>query len=371
MTDEKKELTTRLNVVRLSDVQPEEVDWLWQPYLPIGKITLLEGDPESGKSYLSLAIAAHVTLGKGLRAFGTAPSEKRAPRNVLLLTGEDGTADTVLPRLLKVGGDSTRVFQLRGIVQTKDGRDTELSITLDAVQHIEAALKEYAPELLVVDPFQSFLGSHVDMHRANEIRPVLDGLGKLAAKYGCAIVLIRHLKKDTAGGANYRGLGSIDIYAAARSVLLAGKNPLPPTLPELLAIETSGKLRDDKTRCVFAQTKCSLAKSGPSIAYAIEASGLTLDGPVTVTADDILQIVPKLTQREDIEEWLTKQLADGAKPAKEVKQAGTAKGFSDRMLNRACKNLGVVPKPAGFGGGWVWSMPAPETVSASVGPVSA
>ncbi len=212
MADETK---LRLNVVRLSDVQPEEVQWLWKPYLPIGKVTLLEGDPESGKSYLSLAIAAHVTKGHGLPAYGTQPAGSRTPRNVLLLTGEDGTADTVLPRLLKVGGDSTRVFQLRGIVQTKDDKDVELSITLDAVTHIEEALKQFQPELVVVDPFQSFLGSHVDMHRANEIRPVLDGLGKLAAKYGCAIVLIRHLKKDTAGGANYRGLGSIDIYAAA------------------------------------------------------------------------------------------------------------------------------------------------------------
>jgi len=169
-----------------------------------------------------------VTKGHGLPAYGTQPAGSRTPRNVLLLTGEDGTADTVLPRLLKVGGDSTRVFQLCGIVQTKDDKDVELSITLDAVTHIEEALKQFQPELVVVDPFQSFLGSHVDMHRANEIRPVLDGLGKLAAKYGCVIVLIRHLKKDTAGGANYRGLGSIDIYAAARSVLLAGKNPLPP-----------------------------------------------------------------------------------------------------------------------------------------------
>jgi len=119
MGDEPK---LRLNVVCLSDVQPEEVSWLWKPYLPIGKVTLLEGDPESGKSYLSLAIAAYITSGKSLPAYGVAASGAREPRNVLLLTGEDGTADTVLPRLLKVGGDSTRVFQLRGIVQTKDDK---------------------------------------------------------------------------------------------------------------------------------------------------------------------------------------------------------------------------------------------------------
>jgi len=359
MADETK-TTTRLNIVRLSDVKAEEVQWLWKPYIPVGKLTILEGDPESGKSYLSLAIAAHVTKGKGLPAYGTQPVQKREPRNVLLLTGEDGTGDTVKPRLLKVGGDDARVFQLTGIVQTnKDGKDVELSITLDAVTHIEQALIEYQPELVVVDPFQSFLGSHVDMHRANEIRPVLDGLAKLAAKHGCAMVLIRHLKKDTAGGANYRGLGSIDIFAAARSVLLSGKNPLPPTTAELL------KLNEEKTRCVFAQSKCSLTKHGPAIAYAISELGLTLDGPVTLTADDILNVVPKLSQRPDIEEWLTKFLADGPKSAAEVKQAGKTQSFSDRQLCNAADRLGVDRKPAGFGKGWMWSLRAPATETAA------
>ena len=355
MTDKTK---TRLSVIRLSDVKPEEVRWLWKPYIPIGKVTLLEGDPESGKSYLSLAIAARVTKGQGLPAYGTQPSQGRTPRNVLLLTGEDGTADTVVPRLLKVGGDSARVFQFTGIIQTKDGKDFETSITLDAVLHIEAALKQHQPELVVVDPFQSFLGSHVDMHRANEIRPVLDGLGRLATTYGCAIVLIRHLKKDTAGGANYRGLGSIDIYAAARSVLLAGKNPLPPSTTESLNTDIAGKLKDEKTRCVFAQSKCSLTKSGPAIAYGIDEAGLTLNGPVHVTADDILQVRPKLSERGGPEEFLMKFLGDGAKPAKEVKQVGAENGFSEKQLGKAAARLGVTKKPAGFRQDWQWKLPA-------------
>jgi len=361
-----EETKLRLNVVRLSDVTAEEVQWLWKPYLPIGKVSILEGDPESGKSYLSLAIAAQVTRGAGLPAYGTQPPEKREPRNVLLLTGEDGTADTVVPRLLKVGGDADRVFQLAGIVQTnKEGKDVELAITLDAVAHIEEALKQFQPELVVVDPFQSFLGTHVDMHRANEIRPVLDGLGKLATKYGCAFLLIRHLKKDTTGGANYRGLGSIDIYAAARSVLLAGKNPMPPSTAELLSVDKNGKLADEKTRCVFAQSKCSLTKSGPTIAYEIDERGLKLGGPVTVTADDILQVVPKLTDRPDIEEWLMQFLADGQKTANEVKQAGKPQGFSERQLGRAADRLGVERKPGGFGKGWFWVLPAPASESAA------
>jgi hypothetical protein len=360
-----EETKLRLSVVRLSDVQPEEVQWLWEPYLPIGKVTILEGDPECGKSYLSLAIASHVTTGKGLPAYGRAPEQKKTPRNVMLLTGEDGTADTVVPRFLKLGGDSTRVFQIRGIVQTVADKDVEVSITLDAVAHIEEALKQFHPELVVVDPFQSFLGNHVDMHRANEIRPVLDGLAKLATKYGCAVLLIRHLKKDTSGGANYRGLGSIDIYAAARSVLLAGKNPLPLKTAELLGTDASGKLKDEKTRCVFAQSKCSLAKSGPAIAYAIQESGLTLEGVVSVTPDDILQIVPKLSEREDVEEWLTKFLTDGPKAFSEVTQAGKTHNFSARQLSNAAARLGIERKPAGFGKGWLWSIPAPKEEEAA------
>ena len=361
-----EETNFRLNVVRLSDVATEEVQWLWKPYIPIGKVTILEGDPESGKSFLSLAIAAHVTRGFGLPAYGTQPPEKREPHNVLLLTGEDGTADTVKPRLLKVGGDAGRVFQLAGIVQSnKQGKDVELSITLDSINHLEEALKQFQPELVVVDPFQSFLGSHVDMHRANEIRPVLDGLGKLATKYGCAFLLIRHLKKDTSGGANYRGLGSIDIYAAARSVLLAGKNPLPPSTAELLSVDKDGKFKDEKTRCVFAQQKCSLTKSGPSIAYDIDEDGLKMTGPVSVTVDDILQVVPKLTARQDIDDWLTKFLADGPKTASEVKNAGSAQGFSERRLWNAAKTLGVERKPAGFGKDWVWILPSPALEGAA------
>ena len=352
--------TIRLNVVRLSDVKPEEVQWLWKPYLPIGKITLLEGDPESGKSYLSLAIAAHITRGESLRAYGTQAAETRTPRNVVLLTGEDGTADTVVPRFLKLGGDPGRVFQVRSILQTQGDRDVELSITLDAVGHIESALRDYQPELVVVDPFQSFLGKHIDMHRANEIRPVLDGLAKLGAKHSCAFLLIRHLKKDMSGGANYRGLGSIDIYAAARSVLLAGKNPLPAKVGDLLRTDAAGKLKDENTRCVFAQSKCSLTKSGPAISYDICESGLTLNGPVSVTPDDILQVVAKLSQREDIEDWLTKFLTDGQKTAKEVKQAGKPLGFSERQLSNTAERLGILRKPSGFGKDWLWSLPAPE-----------
>lgn len=335
--------------MKLADVQPEEVSWLWRPYIPLGKVSLLEGDPECGKSYLSLLLAAYVTTGRGLPDYGTSPTPDGPPRNVLLLAGEDGTADTIVPRLVKTGGDKNRVFQLSGVIQHRDGKDIELGVTLDDIAHIEEALKEFRPLLVIVDPFQSFLGSHVDMHRANEIRPVLDGLGKLAAKYECAFLLLRHLKKDTAGGANYRGLGSIDIYAAARSVLLAGKNPSPPKVNELF---------DEKTRLVFAQTKSSLAKKGPSIAYAIDGSGVRLEGPENVTADDILRVTPKYTEtdRQGVDEWLTAQLKDGPKPARDVKHDGGANGFSARQLDSACQRLGVIRKPAGFGSGWQWSL---------------
>jgi putative DNA primase/helicase len=356
----------RLNILKLSDVEPEEVQWLWKPYLPIGKITMLEGDPESGKSFLSLAIAAHVTRGAGLPAYGTQPPAKREPRNVLLLTGEDGTADTVVPRFLKVGGDAARVYQLCGIVQTnKEGKDYELTITLDAVPQIEEALKQIRPELVVVDPLQSFIGEDVDIHRTNEVRPVLDGLSKLAMKYGCAIVLIRHLRKDTRGSANHRGIGSIDFFAAARSVLLAGKNPLPPSTAEMLSTDKNGKLKDEKTRCVFAQQKCSLTKSGPSIAYDIDEHGLKMTGPVSVTVDDILQVVPKLTARPDIDEWLAQFLGDGQKTASEVKEAGKPQGFSERQLGKAAERLGVERKPGGFGKGWLWVLPSPALEGAA------
>lgn len=346
----------RPNLICLADVEEEATQWLWEPYIPVGKITILEGDPDSGKSYLSLAIAAHLTTGRHL-PFGKSTIEAGLPRNVLMLIGEDGTADTIKPRFRKSGGTMERLSLLEGVVTTKEGEeDVYSSITLDKIPLLEKALEKTRPSLVVVDPFQCFLGAKVDMYRANETRPILSALSKLAEQHNCALLLIRHLKK-LGDKTIYRGIGAIDILAAARSVLLAGRNPQPPNVCELIRSDSSGALLEPKDRFALVQTKCNLGKKGPSLVYSIDDTGLTIDGVSQLTAEDILNVSTN-TGKQDVDDWLEEMLASGPKEANAVKAAAAAKGYGRYKLQGACDRLGVVRKPSGFGGAWVWELPA-------------
>jgi len=204
------ELSRRHDIVRLSDVTPEKVEFLSYPYIPLGKLTLLDGDPGVGKSTLSLAIAAGVTLGKGVPGM-----VKADPGNVLVLSCEDGLSDTIRPRLDASGADVQKVFALRGVM-TLDEEG------LEALTH---HLTEIRPRLVIIDPLVGYLGGKVDMHKGNEVRQVTAGLAELAEEFHCSFLAIRHLTKGGRDKAIYRGIGSIDFTAAARSVLLAGTDP--------------------------------------------------------------------------------------------------------------------------------------------------
>jgi len=192
-------LATR-EIVRLSDVTPEKVEFLSYPYIPLGKLTLLDGDPGVGKSTLSLAIAAGVTLGNGIPGM-----VKADPGNVLVLSCEDGLADTIRPRLDKAGADASKVFALRGGVMT---------LHEEGLAELSGYLKEYQPRLVIIDPLVGYLGGKVDMHKGNEVRQVTAGLADLAEKFHCSILGIRHLTKGGRDKAIYRGIGSIDFTAA-------------------------------------------------------------------------------------------------------------------------------------------------------------
>jgi hypothetical protein len=167
------------NGVRLrciADVKAEKVNWLWQPYIPKGKLTLEEGDPGIGKSWISLAIATAVTLGKGLPG-----QESVEPANVLLASAEDGLGDTIRPRLDAMGADISRIFAIEG------------ALTLDetGLARLESYLERVRPSLLIIDPLVAYLGAGVDIHRANETRAVMAQLARLAEKYDSAILCLR------------------------------------------------------------------------------------------------------------------------------------------------------------------------------------
>lgn len=193
---------TNLKLIKMTDIETQEVHWLWDPYIPFGKITIVQGDPGEGKTHFILAVASALTNGEPLLN-----SERLSPMTVIYQTTEDGLADTIKPRLEMMNADCDKVIVIDESTQALSLSD----------ERIEQAIKETGAKLLILDPLQAYLGADVDMHRANEIRPIFHALGLVAERTGCAIVIIGHMNKG-GGKSGYRGLGSIDITAAARSV---------------------------------------------------------------------------------------------------------------------------------------------------------
>ena len=197
ITEKQTVFNPDLDVLSFDKIETENIKWLFYPYIPFGKVTIIQGDPGEGKTTLVLEIIARLTNGQpiidGCKSF--------EPMNVVYQTCEDGLSDTIKPRLIKSGADCSRVHTII---------DDNVTLTMTDIR-IEETISAKNIKLLVLDPIQGFLGTDVDMHRANEIRPVMKRLANLAEKYSCAIILIGHLNKCIQGGkASYRGLGSID-----------------------------------------------------------------------------------------------------------------------------------------------------------------
>lgn len=318
-------------LISLADIEPERVDWLWYPYLPLGKLTLLEGDPGLGKTFLALQLAATVSRGAAFPTEADTPGE---PGNVLFLSAEDGAADTLRPRLDTAGADVRRIY-----VPARPSVDLE---------KLEPMLRQLEPALVVLDPLQAFLGAKVDMHRANEVRPFMTWLSELAERYRSAVLAVRHLTKSGKDRAIYRGLGSIDFAAAVRSILVMGEDP-----------------GDDRRR-VVVHSKSNLAERGVSLGFEVQGGRFRWTGTSEVTAERLLAPKQENSQRSAVDEaadFLRELLADGPVPAKEAKAEARDAGISHASLRRAKDCLGVTAirqslegKERGSGG-WVWSLP--------------
>ena len=216
------------------DIEQTSVDWLWFPYIPFGKLTIIQGNPGEGKTYFAMMLTAACTNRKLFPNM-----EDIEPFNVIYQTAEDGMGDTIKPRLVEAGADLSRVMVID---------DTEEALTLSD-DRIEKAVRQNQVRLVIIDPVQAFIGADVDMNRANEVRPVFRKLGMIAEKTECAIVLIGHLNKSSGMQSTYRGLGSIDIMAAVRSLIFIGK------------------VRKDPTTRVLIHEKSSLASPGETMAF--------------------------------------------------------------------------------------------------------
>lgn len=315
----------KLKLLTMSDIPAEEVRWLWYPYLPRGKITIIQGDPGEGKTTFVLALASLLT--RGLPVPGN--TESQPPMNIIYQTAEDGLADTVKPRLTALGADCSRVLVI-------DESERELTLS---DRRLAQAIQETGAGLLVLDPIQAYLGDGVDMHRANEVRPIFKRLGQLAEQTGCAIVLVGHMNKMQGAKSAYRGLGSIDFRAAARSVLLVGRS------------------KDDAETRVVVHDKSSLAPEGASILFSLHAdTGFSWSGFCDTTASELLSgSSPAATKTEQAERLLLELLEKGEISSEELVRRSSALGISERTLKIAKQNQGVVSVRRG--GRWYAKLP--------------
>lgn len=318
-------MRNELKLISMSDVQAEEVGWLWYPYIPLGKVTIIQGDPGEGKTTFVLALISLLTRGEPLPECDIAAE----PVNAIYQTAEDGLADTIKPRLEVYGADCSRVLVI-------DESQKELTLS---DERLEAAIRETGAKLIVLDPLQAYLGESVDMHRANEIRPIFKRLCSMAERTGCAVILIGHMNKMQGQKSSYRGLGSIDFRAAARSVLVVGR------------------LKDGPHIRIVAHDKSSLAPEGASIAFELDPEkGFQWKGYCDTTVEQLLSgngtVMTKTMQMEaELRELLT-----DAVPAEDVMKCATELGISQRTLMIAKKNLGVISEKQGDR--WYWRLPS-------------
>ena len=300
-----------VKIIRMSDVELTPVEWLWKPYLPFGKLSVLQGNPGEGKTYFAMHLAAACTNGKLLPNM-----ERMEPFNVIYQTAEDGLGDTVKPRLIEAGADLDRVLVID---------DSDVRLTLSD-ERIEKAIVENNARLVIIDPIQAYLGADVDMNRANEVRPIFMRLGQVAQRTGCAILLIGHLNKAAGMQSLQRGLGSIDIAAAVRSVMFIGK------------------LKHDPTMRILTHEKSSLAPPGVSLAFSLgDEGGFRWVGEYDITADEMLSgIEPQReTKTQQAKDLICILLAGGKQVLSEdIDKAALERGIPGRTVRDAKRELG-------------------------------
>lgn len=319
-----EEQKTELKLIRMSEIESQEIEWLWYPFIPYGKLTIIQGDPGDGKTTLVLNIAAKLSNGIGIDK----AMQIYEPINIIYQTAEDGLADTVKPRLEAAGADCEKIVVI-------DESEKSLSMVDERLE--EAIIKTNA-RLLILDPIQAYLGGGMDMNRANEARDMTKKLGLLAEKYKCAIVLIGHMNKAAGNKAAYRGMGSIDFFAVARSVLLVGR------------VEGQVNIR------AVVQIKNNLAPFGHPKAFELEEGGFCWLGDYEITADELLGgLAPKANKLEQAKQLL-RELAksNNSMQSKEIFNLADEQGISKRTLENAKKELKIKAKK--INNSWYWEL---------------
>lgn len=307
-----------------SSVKETPVDWLWYPYIPFGKITLLQGDPGGGKSTLMMDIISSVSNGT------SSPDgvKFKKPMHVIYQCSEDGASDTIKPRLIKAGADCDNVAFI----------DEDLNTLTLNDENLRRAIADFNAKLVVIDPFQAYLGD-ADMTSAASVRKVLRQLGIWASAYDCAIVLIGHLNKKQGTKDLYRGLGSIDLIAIARSVLQVD-------------------ICEDSDTRVLRHIKSSLAPKGNDMFFQFDASAgihwLEKESNCS-TLEEFSEYTEKMNKQELTAKMLVSLLKDGPMKASEIRLHFKNGEVSERTLMLTKKYLGIESyRKAGI---WYWAIP--------------
>jgi len=322
------------SLVCLSDVKEQKVHWLWEERIPLSMVTILAGDMGMCKTWITCALGAAVSRGRPLAECKTLSK----PANVLLFSAEDSISITLKPRLVGCKADCKRVF-----VQPFGARD-DLNFSRFGMTDLKRQIVKLQAKLVVIDPLLAYT-SGKDSYRPGDVREIMSPLMSIADECSCAILSTHHLNKGKHAKAIYRLIASGQFPAAARSVLLVGKNP------------------HDPLQYGIAHIKCNLSALAPTLGYTIVDGQLEFTGESDLTADDLLAAESKTKRPKDFAHDFLNEVLDGGKPMRQKKlfKKASAAGISESTLRRAAKDLGVKKKRKGGVAGkgyWVWRLPS-------------
>lgn len=324
-----------LKIIKAIEVEPKEINWLWYPYIPFGKITLLQGDPGDGKSKLILNLIAMLTNGENL-PFTEEPQE---PLKVIYQTTEDDKEDTIVPRFNASGGNGDNLIFI-----CED--DKHLSF---GDSRIRKAIEQYKAKLLVLDPLSAYLGEGTSMNNANDMRSEFNNLISIGQDTGCAIVIVAHMNKANDTSPLYRTSGSIDIAGSARSILAVTRNPQSENMDERYLV----------------QIKNNLARKGKTIIFETCDKGVEFISEIDMTAEEVFSFSsPRIGRPNElqlkVQSAIKEMLKDGEVLATECEAILASKGFKQSTIKKARKLLGIKSNKRGYV--WYWSLPVVDSL---------
>lgn len=320
----------KLEIIKASDIKTREIEWLWKPFIPFGKVTVLQGDAGDGKSLMVLKLAAMLTRGEPMPF---SAGEQHEPFNVIYQSSEDDADDTIVPRFLKAGGDPEKLLFIN---------EKEKYLTFADPRLLEAMIQTQA-RLLILDPLSAYVGEGTQLNSANQVRAQFRPLIEIAKAQRSAILIIHHQNKQMGQKAINRGSGSGDINAAVRSTLLVAR---------------AGRDKPDER--VLAQVKCNVGPTGNAITFSVSDGEITWLTTEKITADEVLGNVFAAPGRPDTQlqsamDALSHILANGPRPQQEIMTMMRDAGIGESTAKKAKAQLAVRSVKQGYV--WFWSLP--------------